>query len=773
MAFIAAAVAFTGCSENAWNDHLDGFEGGNQNINKVTVSYTLTPQDYEAISKALAKVASTPEEAAAAAAIASNNYFDQSSPYTAQTAIPYLLDQTDNDFYIYPNGSVAQISFGQAEETNPAIGQISSAYTYTITNPTSPDAIPDILETEYPDAEEGQYAIVSYLAETASSNTPAETASKASNVVKVNTRAGESPYWSVAQALAYLEENPTGGEAVVKGVVSKIDDLDTGNYGNATYYIKDNMDATDELEIYRGYYIDGQKFTSKEQLEVGDYVVVSGKLVVYNGTKEFTSGSKLLSVSGFDISHNITDITLDENLTATAWVTAQATNGLVLTDLAGSIFYYNTGVDLSQYPIGTVITISGKVGAYNNGFQMPNSSTIEILGQEEYFYPTPVEFVGNDFDNALTATGNQLAQYITFQGQFTGFSGNYGNIKAAGTDVGISLYYTISSIKEKLIEGKNYIINGYFTSFNAKSSYFYVIPSAVEEIIPEVDPADLTNAIFQFNGTEWVVPENTTVLQPADYSAMGSDINRLEDPNNYLPQYLKTKYPYAQIGDEMFVAYNISIDSCLCGLYIYDGSKWSQNDNSYEFVTAAFTKNEGNWNFWKYLGVTSYTIFNEEYIKLPASYMIAYSTFAAVAYEIDPSSTNPYGYLTYSTIEPIDGVVKMPNDNNAFYFTPGCVVDGEQYFVNGSTYFLIQDINGYYLYLRGYNSFNYWLTPTIENGQISNEFIWHAENNGDGTWSITNMAYPNTIYYSTRYNNFAAYDSGSDTSFLPTLYIMQ
>lgn len=84
-------------------------------------------------------------------------------------------------------------------------------------------------------------------------------------------------------------------EVYVKGTVSKVQEIDTGDYGNATYFI---TDGTNELEIYRGYGLGGQKFTSTDDLQDGDEVIVYGKLVDYKGTYEMTTGSKIYSLNG-------------------------------------------------------------------------------------------------------------------------------------------------------------------------------------------------------------------------------------------------------------------------------------------------------------------------------------------------------------------------------------------------------------------------------------------------------------------------------------------
>ena len=70
----------------------------------------------------------------------------------------------------------------------------------------------------------------------------------------------------------------------------------TGQYGNATYVISDG-EGTAELEVYRGYYLNGEKFTSKDQIKVGDEVVVVGQLTRFFETYEFTKGSKIYSIN--------------------------------------------------------------------------------------------------------------------------------------------------------------------------------------------------------------------------------------------------------------------------------------------------------------------------------------------------------------------------------------------------------------------------------------------------------------------------------------------
>ena len=104
---------------------------------------------------------------------------------------------------------------------------------------------------------------------------------------------------TVAEALAWLDAG-NSGNASAKGYITNIKEIDTGQYGNATYYIADQPGGSPTITVYRGYYLNGDKFTSSDQIKVGDLVVVEGKLELYGNYKEpeFTSGSKLVSING-------------------------------------------------------------------------------------------------------------------------------------------------------------------------------------------------------------------------------------------------------------------------------------------------------------------------------------------------------------------------------------------------------------------------------------------------------------------------------------------
>lgn len=119
--------------------------------------------------------------------------------------------------------------------------------------------------------------------------------------------------YTVAKALELIEAGEgLDAKVYVKGIISSIKSVDTGEWGNATYNISDNGKEENVLVIYRGYYLGAKdnKFTSADQIKVGDKVVVYGKLVNYNGTKEMNSGSYIYSQN--DKVASVNAITLDK-----------------------------------------------------------------------------------------------------------------------------------------------------------------------------------------------------------------------------------------------------------------------------------------------------------------------------------------------------------------------------------------------------------------------------------------------------------------------------
>ncbi len=104
-----------------------------------------------------------------------------------------------------------------------------------------------------------------------------------------------SPY-NVAKALQVIAAGPSEDKVYVKAKILEVKEVST-SFGNATYSLTDN--GSNSLDVYRGYWLNGDKFTSADQLQPGAEVIVYGVLVNYKGnTPQFTQGSQVYSYNG-------------------------------------------------------------------------------------------------------------------------------------------------------------------------------------------------------------------------------------------------------------------------------------------------------------------------------------------------------------------------------------------------------------------------------------------------------------------------------------------
>lgn len=164
-----------------------------------------------------------------------------------------------------------------------------------------------------------------------------ETANSAAQAVTVTvSHAGtaDDPF-TVAEALDKATEigavgNVGQGPWVTKGIISRVTSAPAATYWNATYYISDDGSSTNELQVYRGFYLDNAKFddTTKELLKPGKVVTVTGNLTGSYGS-EYCAGNYLLSIEDkptgdIDVTFEPTDsLEVGATGTLTASTTAQ------------------------------------------------------------------------------------------------------------------------------------------------------------------------------------------------------------------------------------------------------------------------------------------------------------------------------------------------------------------------------------------------------------------------------------------------------------------
>lgn len=194
----------------------------------------------------------------------------------------YITDDGNNQVYIFQSYYLGNRKFTAEDrlEAGDTVVVCGKFYNY---NGNTPETVG-----------RGTSYIYSLNGKTSGGDTPTPTPGEAKGD---GTQA--NPY-NVAAVLKLYENNSydSGKDVYVTGTIHKIGSIDTGQFGNATYYISDDGTSSNDYEIYRGYYFNGDKFTSADQLKAGDVVVVCGKLTMYNTTKEMAQGSRIITING-------------------------------------------------------------------------------------------------------------------------------------------------------------------------------------------------------------------------------------------------------------------------------------------------------------------------------------------------------------------------------------------------------------------------------------------------------------------------------------------
>ena len=196
-----------------------------------------------------------------------------------------------------------------------------------------------------------------------------------------------NPFNSVAAkayAMSLGDNEKSANDVYIKGKVVSVKEQFGTQYGNATFYIADDVNASssDQFYIYRCLYLNNVKYTEGTLLAVGDDVVVCGKVTKYvsdYGTTPETSQGEAWLVSltsngggdqpgGGEIGENALQVVFSSFGLAngTALETLTLADGTTLTFSAGGNSngpkYYNAGTNVRMYPKNNMkITASKKI----------------------------------------------------------------------------------------------------------------------------------------------------------------------------------------------------------------------------------------------------------------------------------------------------------------------------------------------------------------------------------------------------------------------------
>lgn len=232
---------------------------------------------------------------------------------------------------------------------------------------------------------------------------------------------------TVSEAIAVIDDKDADKtNRYVEGIVC------TGgsslSSGAMNYWISDDGTETSRLEIYKGKGVSGKNFTSTNDIQVGDKVVVYGDLTLFNNTTyEFSAGSQLFS--------HITKVA-KPNFTPEAGAVAAGTNVVIETVTEGATIYYTTD--------GTEPTTSSSV--YSSPITVNVAMTIKALAVKDGYPNSDVAIAAYTIaEPAATPTFSVAA------GAYTSIQ----DVELTTATDGATIYYTTDG-SEPTTESKEY-----------------------------------------------------------------------------------------------------------------------------------------------------------------------------------------------------------------------------------------------------------------------------------------------------------------------------
>ena len=565
---------------------------------------------------------------------------------------------------------------------------------------------------------------------------------------------------TVAEALESITNSTyTSDKVYIKGIVNYIKELST-SYGNATYSIVDATGDTDTLLIYRGYSLDGAKFTSEDELQVGDTVIIYGVLTLYGSTPEVTTGSSIVYLGRPESTDDDGDDTGDTD--------------------DSSEYVYTLVTDASTLAEGDVVTIVNEtysvvIGENNSTYFGYSSATIvdNTIAASEVVTPITLEAVDGGYWKLQLSDGSYLYAVSSSSNQLGATtetltdSSDIATISIAQDESTSSYDATILFQKSESDRTLIQYNNGTYGRFSCYKS----------------DGSSNQNPVQLYRRTEGTMPEVIDTLSVAEALALIEASENTSDSvyvKGIVSQIDSVYYTYYGNAN-----YYISDDGATDSqLYIYrglglNGASFTSADDLlvgdtlivYGVLTSYNSTPEmAAKNYIVYQGrpestgdddeeeedTTTYDVYAKtSEITSGQSYLIVVQDGTNTLYATNHSASYTYGYLYTNTVSGlVDTISVDASGYNAFVITASETTDGA---------YTIQDSYGRYLYHTGtYKSFN--LSST------NDSYDWTIVANEDGTWTITSASTNYWMQYSTSYSSFGVYSSEQDGALMPYLY---
>ena len=295
----------------------------------------------------------------------------------------------------------------------------------------------------------------------------------------------EETAYTVDQAFALIADvsSDLTKEVYVKGLVAVAPTSNPTADGQMTYSISDNGEKTGKvLKVYLGLNLNGEKFTSKNDVQLGDYVVVKGQLLDYNGTYELNKGNQLVQHKKA-ATITVSDITMEVGETKTIAAT--------ITPAEAAVTY------TIKENAANAISLSGNTITANSVGSATITATIA----------TTADYMGKTVDFTVTVNAKSTKEKVVilaeYEGQWYAMKAQYVTGKTSHlAPLPVTYFdgklYNVSEEDKALIEWERAVVDGKATFYN-DGKY----------LTGKSDRTDLTLAA---TACEWTISEDSYLI---------------------------------------------------------------------------------------------------------------------------------------------------------------------------------------------------------------------------------------------------------------------
>lgn len=319
-----------------------------------------------------------------------------------------------------------------------------------------------------------------------------------SEVEPVGDGTEANPY-NIAAALAATSTlapgETTPGNLYIKGVVTSVKEC-SADFGNATFYLGDDLSSTKTFYVYRAKGLNNQNIKADDEVQEGDTIIVCGPVTNYSGTIETVQKGAYIyynsriggSTGGGEVGEAKGDGTLENpynsvaanNLAASLASDAESPNVYIKGKISSIKEEFGTEFGNATFYISDDGTSNGEFYVYRTLYfgnkKYTGGENIKV-GDEVVIYGKVTNYMGN------TPETVQNGSYLYSLNGKTGDNGG-SDTPAEGEYINETFATSFGTFTVKTIKGQEWIIDfstakasGYVNKQNIESESYLVSPA--------------------------------------------------------------------------------------------------------------------------------------------------------------------------------------------------------------------------------------------------------------------------------------------------------